>query len=105
MYPERLKMQENDMMSARVKKDCHKFIQVVSTCALVPTACLLLLFSIRFALDLPEVYKDAITRECIAVVTAAVYQPCEEGNIPKRHKEVLSAPGRTYEQIVAARNR
>jgi len=93
------------MLSPKKVKPGHKFIQAVAVWGITATACLLVLYFFPPGIDLPEVYKDSITRECIAVVTAEGYQPCEEGNIPSRHHPILSAPGQTYEQIVAARNR
>jgi len=85
------------MINSRIRKDADKCIQVFAGVGLLGT-CLLLLLSFYSSLDLPEVYQDAISEACVAVVTSEGVQPCE-GNVPARYVPVLVAPGQTYQQI------
>jgi len=88
------------MLNRRVEESGHKFIQFVAGWILAILVCYLLFSTFYSALNSTEVRYSAVTKECVAVITAqGVVMPCE-GNVPLRHNPVPVAPEITYQQIV-----
>jgi len=61
----------------------------------------LLLNALLFWLNLPEVYQNAVTEDCIAVVTKEGVVPCS-GEFPSRYVRIPIDPNTTYEDVAAS---
>jgi hypothetical protein len=94
------------MLHTSVKRSSlgRKYIHFFIGYGLLITICYLLVTALLFQLDLPEIYQDAVTKDCIAVVTAQSVVPCE-GNVPVRYVPVPVDPKLTFNDIAASMQR